>query len=173
MNFWYIRVCVLTYTSHLKKYTGFDWVVCRTRLPSLPTRTAGIWIPIAGFDGCRIEDEAGFTYKLLVGKKYQMLKPSRRVTLRVREGDVMHMLWLMKHKDKWFDWRVGENNSSTRLAVFYSVMDSQLAKSTSGFCIGDLVTIAWGWRCWTPESIREEDTHSQWDWLVVIALTSI
>ncbi|PTB42991.1 hypothetical protein M441DRAFT_134931 [Trichoderma asperellum CBS 433.97] len=60
------------------KYPGFDWVVCRTRLPSLPTRTAGVWIPIAGFDGCRIEDEGGFTYKLLVGKKYQMLKPSRR-----------------------------------------------------------------------------------------------
>ncbi|EHK48143.1 hypothetical protein TRIATDRAFT_272002 [Trichoderma atroviride IMI 206040] len=57
------------------KYPGFDWVVCRTRLPSLPTRTAGIWIPIAGFDGCRIDDEAGFTYELQVGKKYQMLKP--------------------------------------------------------------------------------------------------
>lgn len=83
-----------------KKYPGFDWVVCRTRLPSLPTRTAGIWIPIAGLDGCRIEDEAGFTYELLVGKKYQMLKPSRRVTLRVGEGHVMHVLWLMKRKDK-------------------------------------------------------------------------
>lgn len=96
----YTCVCILTYISHNTKYPGFDWVVCRTRLPSLPTRTAGIWIPIAGFDGCRIEDEAGFTYELLVGKKYQMLKPLRRVTLRVREGDVMHMLWLMKQKEK-------------------------------------------------------------------------
>lgn len=93
-------ICILTYISHYTKYPGFDWVVCRTRLPSLPTRTAGIWIPIAGFDGCRIEDEAGFTYELLVGKKYQMLEPLRRVTLRVREGDVMHMLWLMKQKEK-------------------------------------------------------------------------
>ncbi|KAL7924296.1 hypothetical protein ACQKWADRAFT_287921 [Trichoderma austrokoningii] len=82
------------------KYPGFDWVICRTRLPSLPTRTAGIWIPIAGFDGCRIEDEAGFTYELLVGKKYRMLEPTRRVTLRVGEGGVMHVLWLMKRKEK-------------------------------------------------------------------------
>lgn len=35
-----------------------------------------------------------------MGKKYQMLKPVRRVTLRVGEGDVMHVLWLMKQKDK-------------------------------------------------------------------------
>jgi hypothetical protein len=93
----YARVCTYLYIA-LIKYPGFDWVVCRTRLPSLPTRTAGIWIPIAGFEGCRIEDEAGFTYELLVGKKYQMLKPIRRVTLRVQEGDVLHVLWLMKQK---------------------------------------------------------------------------
>ncbi|KAL7902135.1 hypothetical protein HDV64DRAFT_274547 [Trichoderma sp. TUCIM 5745] len=99
------------------KYPGFDCVICRTRLPSLPTRTAGIWIPIAGFEGCRIEDEAGFTYELLVGKKYQMLKPTRRVTLKVGEGDVLHVLWLMKQKPRVIDVSINEQKEPWFLKI--------------------------------------------------------